>query len=558
MPKLPKFNTRVLPVFAKNVVISASNLVADFAGDGPEYVVLELKGSFPTRKQKRKLQDLIPELSKKGLSVEELSSLIDSLLAAKWLKGIAFKFSELKLDSAKAYVLRKQLERIPASGKELIVYSNSLNLINYYLASAADKIVVPESAEFDLNGFAISKIYKKDFLKRFGVSFEKLAIKEYKSAADDMALSKMTKADKEQFNALLDSWLATMTTAIAKNRKTSPEAVVEWIDSSISSANEAKEKGLLDEVLYEDELFDDKYKTLKDVKRFLKRKRPSAAPRVAVISLEGTIVTGKSRNSSPLPIFGSKLAGSDTIVADFRKAEADENTKAIVFYVNSPGGSPLASDLVWREIIRIQNTKPVVVVMGFLAASGGYYVAAGAKKIIAAPTTITGSIGVVFGKPVLKEFYKQQSLNVETVKKGKFADSMAWARAFSKEEKEKFSKYMHEVYDRFVDRVAKGRSMTPEEVNKIGRGRIWSGKDAIDINLVDELGDIELGIKRAKELAGLPDNAEAYNISSKGEFALVKIENPEVLIQAINPLLNEKALLMSDYSFKSQDFFRHS
>ena len=558
MPKLPKFNTRVLPVFAKNVVISASNLVADFAGDGPEYVVLELKGSFPTRKQKRKLQDLIPELSKKGLSVEELSSLIDSLLAAKWLKGIAFKFSELKLDSAKAYVLRKQLERIPASGKELIVYSNSLNLINYYLASVADKIVVPESAEFDLNGFAISKIYKKDFLKRFGVSFEKLAIKEYKSAADDMALSKMTKADKEQLNALLDSWLATMTTAIAKNRKTSPEAVVEWIDSSISSANEAKEKGLLDEVLYEDELFDDKYKTLKDVKRFLKRKRPSAAPRVAVISLEGTIVTGKSRNSSPLPIFGSKLAGSDTIVADFRKAEADENTKAIVFYVNSPGGSPLASDLVWREIIRIQNTKPVVVVMGFLAASGGYYVAAGAKKIIAAPTTITGSIGVVFGKPVLKEFYKQQSLNVETVKKGKFADSMAWARAFSKEEKEKFSKYMHEVYDRFVDRVAKGRNMTAEEVNKIGRGRIWSGKDAIDINLVDELGDIELGIKRAKELAGLPDNAEAYNISSKGEFALVKIENPEVLIQAINPLLNEKALLMSDYSFKSQDFFRHS
>ncbi len=554
MPKLPKFNTRVLPVFAKNLVITSTNLIADFAGDGPKYVVLELKGGFPIRKQKRKLIDIIPEISKKENSLEELQTVIDSLIDAKWLQGIVFKFADLSLDPAKAYMLRKQIERIIRSNKEVIVYSNSFNIATYYLASAASKIVMPESAEFNLNGFAISKIYKKDFLKRFGVSFEKLAIKEYKSAVDDMALSKMTKTDKEQLNALLTSWIDTITTAIAKNRSTEPEIVVNWIDSYISSANQAKELGLIDEVLYEDELFNEQYKTINNANRFLKNKRLTAAARVAIISLEGAIVTGKTRNSSPLPIFGTKLAGSDTIVADFRKAEADEHTKAIVFYVNSPGGSPLASDLVWRELIRIQKTKPVVVVMGFLAASGGYYVAAAADKIIAAPTTITGSIGVVMGKPVLKEFYKQQSLNIETVKRGKFADSMGLARAFTKEEKDNINKYMNEVYDRFVDRVAKGRGLSSKEVNKIGRGRVWSAKDALAINLVDELGDLELGIQRAKELAGLPNSAGVYNISTKAEFVLAKVDTVEAIIQTINPLLKERALLMSEFSFNQQDF----
>lgn len=550
MPKLPKFNTRIFPVFAKNVVISATNLVANFAGDGPEYIVLTLKGSYPISKQKRKLINIIPEISKKEFSLEELKTLIDSLIEASWLKGVVFKLSDLAIDPAKAYMLRQQIERVNTANKETIIYSNSFNMPSYYMASAASKIVMPESAEFSLNGFAISKVYKKDFLKRFGVSVEKLAIKEYKSAVDDIALSKMTRTDKEQLNALLDSWLDTITSSIAKNRNTSPETVVEWIDSYISSADQAKELGLIDEVLYEDELFDDKYKNLNNANRFLKTKRPTASARVAIISLEGPIVTGKSRNSSPLPIFGSKLAGSDTIVADFRKAEADEHTKAIVFYVDSPGGSPLASDLVWREVVRIQKTKPVVVVMGFLAASGGYYVAAAADKIIAAATTITGSIGVVMAKPVLKEFYKQQSLNIETVKRGKFADSMGLARAFTKAEKDNINKYMNEVYDRFVDRVAKGRGLSPEEVNKIGRGRVWTGKDALEINLVDELGDIELGIKRAKELAGLANSAGVYNISSKGEFVLPKLKTVESIIQTINPLLKEKALLMSEFSFE--------
>ena len=550
---MAKFNLYPIERFSRGMLISARNLIADMPGEKPDYVILTLSGSYPPRKQKRKLLDRLPEISKQETSLEELSFTIDQLISAKWLKGVIVRISNLKLDFAKMYMLHKELTKLKQADKEIVVYAERLDLQSYYVASLADKIVMPESAELWLLGISMSKLYKKDFLEKFGIQYQKLSIKEYKSAMDDMALPKMSKADKEQLNALLDSFVQNFAETVAKTRKIEPETVISWLDQAITSAAAAKEHGLIDEILYEDELFEKKHKKLKSIKRLLKIPRPPSADKVAVITLSGAIMTGKSKRPAlPIPILGQTVAGSDTIVANFRAAEADEHTKAIVFYVDSGGGSPLASDLIWREIIRIKKTKPVVAVMGFLAASGGYYVLAGADKIIAAPSTITGSIGVVLGKMVLKEFYKKQLLNVETLKRGKYADSFAAARAISKDEKVLLDRLMQEIYDRFVDRVASGRGLSKDQVNEIGRGRIWSGRDALKINLIDEIGDIQLGIQRARELAKLPLSAKVYNVDTKGDFALPKLDSVDAMLAAINPLLQERVLLVPGYDFASQ------
>ena len=550
---MAKFNLYPIERFSRGMLISARNLIADMPGEKPDYVILTLSGSYPPRKQKRKLLDRLPEISKQETSLEELSFTIDQLISAKWLKGVIVRISNLKLDFAKMYMLHKELTKLKQADKEIVVYAERLDLQSYYVASLADKIVMPESAELWLLGISMSKLYKKDFFEKFGIQYQKLSIKEYKSAMDDMALPKMSKADKEQLNALLDSFVQDFAETVAKTKKIEPETVISWLDQAITSAAAAKEHGLIDEILYEDELFEKKHKKLKSIKRLLKIPRPPSADKVAVITLSGAIMTGKSKRPAlPIPILGQTVAGSDTIVANFRAAEADEHTKAIVFYVDSGGGSPLASDLIWREIIRIKKTKPVVAVMGFLAASGGYYVLAGADKIIAAPSTITGSIGVVLGKMVLKEFYKKQLLNVETLKRGKYADSFAAARAISKDEKVLLDRLMREIYDRFVDRVASGRGLSKDQVNEIGRGRIWSGRDALKINLIDEIGDIQLGIQRARELAKLPLSAKVYNVDTKGDFALPKLDSVDAMLAAINPLLQERVLLVPGYDFASQ------
>jgi len=534
------------------ILVFIRNLIADFPGKKPEYIVVSLSGCYPIRKPKQNLINSIFRITKQKTSLEEFSKEVDKLASATWLKGVIVRLGSLQIDYAKSYMLFLEISKLKKSKKKIIVYAESLNLQSYCIASLADRIVLPESADLMLTGISIDQLYKKDFLDRFGISFQKLSIKEYKSAGDDLALSSMTKANEKQINELLDSFTSDYSEVVSKGRNTDSETVKKWINKAVSSAKEAKRLGMIDEVMYEDELFKQDYKELKKAKRFLKYPRPSAADKVAVITLNGMIVSGKSKHSPlPIPIFGQTVAGSDTVIADFRAAEVDERTKAIVFYVDSGGGSALASDLIWREVVRIQKIKPVIAVMGLLAASGGYYVLAGADKIIATPGTITGSIGVLLGKMVLSEFYKKQSLNMESIKRGQFADASSSARAFTKEEEKMLNKYMHEVYSRFVDRVASGRGLSKDRVNEIGKGRIWSGSDALDINLIDEIGDIQLGIQRAKELAKLPPNAAVYNIGTKGEFVLPKIDSVETFIKTINPLLQEQALLISEFSFSS-------
>lgn len=522
-------------------------------GERPEWVVVELSGPFQPRKTKRKFLSPDTLMGKEiTLSQEELEALVTALLEADWLRGVVVRLQDLSLDWASAYAVRRQLRRLRDGGKQLIVAANHLRDPEYYVATVGHEIVVPDGGEITVNGMAMTTTYKAELLARYGLSFDKLAIREYKSAMDDLARSSMSEGQREQMTVLLESIHQHFLQAVAASRTKEPTEVRRWVDEGITSATEAAQVGMIDKVAYEDEFLTKEHKPLASAAQFLTRQVGASTPgRVALVSLEGMIIPGKSRKPPiPLPLLGDRMAGSETLVRALRTAGKDKRTKAVVFHVESGGGSPLASDLIWREIKLLAERMPVVAVMGAVAGSGGYYVLTHATKVVAAPTTITGSIGVVSGKLVMEEFNDRYGLNPETIKTGRFADLHASTHPFDDEERALVTRYMEGVYDRFVTRVAEGRGLSKEHVNEIGRGRLWSGEDAIEVRLVDELGDVGFAIDLAKRLAGLPANAAVRNIQAPQKYVLPAGGDVESFVATLAPLWKERAVLMMEWGVR--------
>lgn len=523
-----------------------NNIARLLPGERPEWIILNLSGSYPVRKTKRKLLSTATVLGNRPeASQEELESLITRLLAAPWLKGVLVRLEDPEIDWATAFALRRQLQRLKDAGRELQVTTSQLNGTTLYLASIGDRLIMPEGADLNVHGMAMSSTYRADFLKRFGIRVEKAAIREYKSAMDDLARSEMSPGDRKQWNAILDSFHGILTRDVARGRETDPATVGRWIDEGITSASRAQAAGMIDRLAYEDEFINGEQKPLASASRFLTRPLKPAQPgRVAFVSLDGAIIPGNSRQLPiPIPFLGGKMAGSESVVRALRAAGKDRQTKAIVFHVESGGGSPLASDLIWREVSLLAKRMPVVAVMGSVAGSGGYYVLTHATKIIAAPMTITGSIGVVNMKFVLEEFNSKYGFNTEILKRGRFADLSDSSRPWDESELAFVNRYMREVYDRFVERVADGRKIAAERVNELGRGRIWSGEDALAHGLIDELGDAASAVSLAKQLAGLPEHAAVWTVDTPRQFVLPIGDDPRALQRAIMPLLRERALL---------------
>ncbi len=538
----------------RNGAIRLRNAIAKvLPGDRPGWVVLELTGPFRPRKSKRKLLSPDTLMGKElTLTQEELEALVSALLEAEWLEGVVVRLQDLALDWASAYAVRRQLERLREGGKRLVVTANHLRDLEYYVATVGHEIVVPDSGEMNVNGMALTSTYMADFLARFGMSVDKLAIREYKSAMDNFARSSMSEGQREQMTVLLESIHQHFLRTTAAGRSQDPAAVRSWVDEGVTSATQAAEIGMVDRVAYEDEFISKDHKPLAAAAQFLTRPVRSTAPgRVALVSLEGNIIPGKSRKPPvPLPLFGDRMAGSETLVSALRAAGKDKRTKAVVFHVDSGGGSALASDLIWREVKLLAARMPVVAVMGAVAGSGGYYVLTHATKVLAAPTTITGSIGVVSLKPVMEEFNRKYGFNPETLKTGRYANLYSSAQPWDDEERALVSRYMEGVYDRFVTRVAEGRGLSKERVNEIGRGRLWSGQDAIEVGLVDELGDVGNAIDLAKNLAGLPANAAVWNVQAPQKYVLPVGTDAESFMATLAPLWKERAVLMMEWGAK--------
>ena len=479
----------------------------------PDYVLLELKGELPERESARTgLQRQLPFL-RKGLTVEALNDRLNAIAGDPDVRGILLQLGPLEAGVATLQNVRSAIERFKKRGKRVVVYATTLDLPRYFIGSAADDLIIPESGSFNVKGLASQVTFVKDMLARVGVKGDFEAIGEYKNAADALRRSEMSEAHREVINAILDSYFEDIVEAVANGRDLPQNTVRDIIDQAPLQAHETNEAGLTDAIRYEDQLVDYLSGDDKSLKILSWEQAQTSLKQsylwhgvsgVGVISLRGAIFQGESRDSPvPVPVTGSR-AGSESIARAFRKAEKDPTIAAIIFHVDSPGGDALASDLIWREVKRVKDKKPVVAFMGDVAGSGGYYVATPADLIVAQSGTLTGSIGVVGGKIVTGELYDKIKANREVISRGRHADMDLPDEPYSDEEREKVSSLMNSTYDLFKKRVADGRDMTIEEVENIARGRVWTGRQALEIGLVDELGDFQTALDRAKLLAGLP------------------------------------------------------
>ena len=522
----------------------AKNLMQHLPGDRPEWVVVELAGTVAPRAERRRLFGFtVPGGGFGGHpSLDRLLATLDALGRAPWLVGVLLRIEGFHADPATAYALRRGVAALRAAGKRTVAYLTQLDWTGYYVASAASEVVAPESADIGLRGLGLSVTFMRDFLARVGVRFEKLAIDEYKNAFDNLVRQEMSAAHREQLEVLLDRFEEHFTTTVGESRGLSAAAVRALVDQGLTSAEEARAHKLIDRIAYEDEIVGPKHRPLADVGRFLGTRVPSLGGRVAVVSLTGGIMPGKSRRL-PSPV-GSKMAGAESVVRALRAAGADASTKAVVLFVDSGGGSALASDLIGREVRVLRDRKPVVAVMGAVAASGGYYVLTHANRVIAAPTTITGSIGVLTGKLVLEDLFAKWGLRAEQIRRGRYALMLDPATAFGDEERALLARANGEIYDRFVAKVADGRRMTVERVREIARGRVWAGADALAAGLVDELGDLETGVQRARELAGLGPDAAVWDVEPPDELQLPHAPDAAALMELATPFLRETSWLV--------------
>lgn len=510
----------------------------------PEFVVLQISGTLPERRPappgmlRRRFLPFAPPPPE---SLEEWRERLRLLASEPRVKGIIIKVGDLHAGLTSLESLRHALQHFRESGKGLAAYLPTTDLYAYYLASVADPIVVPESGELFLHGPRLEATFLRIALDRLGIIPQFHHIAEYKSAANRFLYPEMPEAQREMTTSLLDSVFGEVTAAIARARGLSVDAVRQGIDQGILSAAEAKDRKLIDAVAFEDDL-----PRLLAHRPGSPRSGPGPALRrgsgqgggdrlarilpwaqarrhiripyrwqslrrqaIGVVQLVGTIVPGESRELPfPLPLFGPHIAGHETIGRAFRLAEKLPAIKAIVFHVDSGGGSAVASDLIWREVTRVQRNKPVVVYMGNVAGSGGYYVGCGARHIVAGATTVTGSIGVVAGKFNAQGLYAKGGLRREVIAQGETATMFSGFTSFTEQEWNTLRRWMEEIYLRFKERVAAGRGRPVGEIETVARGRVWTGRQAVERGLVDEIGDFEAAVRKAKALAGIPVDAD--------------------------------------------------
>jgi protease IV len=399
------------------------------------------------------------------------------------------------------------------SGKPIVAYLEYGGEQEFYLATACDKVFLMPSATLDLTGIASYELFMRGMLDKIGAYPDGLHIGEYKTALNTFTEHTYTPAHREMAESLNTDLYEQLVRGIADGRHKGEADVKTLIDHGPFLPEDALRAGLIDDLAYEDEL-DDKVKLGSAKPTFIDMNDYRQASgggfgigrgqKIAVIYAGGIIASGRSSYDTT----GNQVTGSDTIVEYLRKARADESVKAIVLRIDSPGGSAIASDIIWREVMLTKNQKPLVASMSDVAASGGYYIAMPAQTIVAEPSTLTGSIGVVLTKFVIDGTLKKVGLNMEGVSKGKFADLYSPVRPFSPDEKRRMAENMQATYNTFVEKAAQGRNTTPEKIDAVGQGRVWTGRQAKQIGLVDELGGLDRAVSIAKQKAKIAQDQD--------------------------------------------------
>jgi protease-4 len=439
--------------------------------------------------------------------------------------GLVAKLGSTTMGLARAQEIRDAVARFASSGKPTVGWAETFGedahgTVPYYLATGFPEIWLQPSGDVAMTGVTAEVTFVRGTLDKIGVVPRLGQRHEYKNAADRMMRTGFTDAHREALGRLVTSMYEQVVTGIAQGRGLDEQTVRDLVDRAPLMARQALDAGLVDHVGYRDEVYADLRRRLGEDVTLLfadkyhrraalpKRARKAIAARsarsVALVGAHGGVVMGRSRRH---PLLGQTF-GSDTVSAAFRAAVRDEKVAAILFRVDSRGGSYVASDTIWREVVLAREAgKPVVVSMGQVAASGGYFVACPADVIVAEPATLTGSIGVVGGKSVVAGLLEHLGLTSDAVAEGRRA-RMASARVdYTDDEWAHLEAWLDHVYDDFTGKVAAGRGLTRERVHEIARGRVWTGADAAAIGLVDELGGLRRASEIARERAGLPADA---------------------------------------------------
>jgi protease-4 len=424
---------------------------------------------------------------------------------------------------AKVSEVRSAVLAFRASGKPVYAALSGGGEREYLLASAADMVASPPLAVLWLNGLSASALFMRGTLDKVGVTPNFAQVGRYKSAVETWTHRGMSPPSREALQALLDDHYAVLVDSLASARGMDPDSVVRLLDDGPYGAREAVAAGLVDTLLHQAELDSlaadedgDSRPTL-TLNRYIARLGARTGPRVALVTAVGVIAEGRSRTS---PTDG-EILGSETLIKTLREVRDRSSIRAVVLRIDSPGGSAQASDDIWREVKRCADTKPLVVSMSDLAASGGYYIAAPADSIVAEPSTLTGSIGAFGGKLNLLGLYRKLGLNVETVSRGRRAEMLSPFTDFTEEEAVRFQAQMDEVYRVFLDRVAEGRNRPVSDIDSVGQGRVWTGLSARSRGLVDALGGITSALEVARGLAEIgPDETLDVEVYPRVERTL--------------------------------------
>ena len=447
----------------------------------------------------------------------EMSQLERTLRVAKWdtdVAGVLIRLKGIKFGMGRLQEIRDAIREFRDTGKNVVCYITYCTTGDYIVASACDAIYMHPSADVRLVGLKYELSFYRDVLDKLGIQAELDHIGEYKSASEAFTRKDMSEKNRENLNAILDDLYDQLTTDIATARGWPPETVKEKIDIGPFTAKQAIKAKIVDRILYEDQLEQAIKKLVKrDVKHLKLNEYLSSGlypqdwsvpkPKIAVIEAKGMMLTGESFFDF---LTGNSVMGASTISRAIDHCRTDDSIKAVVLRIDSVGGLVVAADIIWHKLMHLTAKKLLIVSMGDVAASGGYYIAVPAETIVAEPGTLTGSIGVIGGKHSLKGLYEKIGIKKEIMTRGKNADFYSNFSDFTPEQKENLRIQIKEIYDDFITKVAQGReNLTVAEVDEVARGRIWTGRQAKEIGLVDELGGLNTALAIAKQRAGLID-----------------------------------------------------
>ena len=453
-------------------------------------------------------------------------SIVDALRKAKVdrrVTSIIIRPTSTAALWGKVQEVREAIVDFRRSGKPAIGFLEYGGEQEFYLASACDKVLLTPTATLDLTGIASYELFLRGTLDKIGAYPDTMHIGQYKTASNTFTENTFTPAHREMAESLNADLYEQLIRGLADGRHKTESENRQLVDHGPFLPEDAIRAGLIDDVAYEDEiddkvklspkgsirlLSDDDYRHTSPMSLGLNR-----GPRIAVIYATGVIASGESNYDTA----AGSVVGSDTMLEYLRKARADQSIKAIVLRVDSPGGSAIASDVIWREVTLTRKVKPVIASMSDVAASGGYYISMPATSIVAEPATLTGSIGVVMLKFVIDGTLKKLGMNMEGVKDGRYADLYSPVKPFTPEERAKIQEQMQATYDTFVEKAAQGRNTTPEKIDAIAQGRVWTGAQAKKLGLVDELGGLTRALAVAKQRAKLSPDAEVELVIYPGK-----------------------------------------